>query len=536
VTQDGPAHVYNAQILAWSFDPQSPFQSIYTIAWQPIPNWAGQLALAGLVAAVPAWVADRVMTTVTLVGFAASVLWLRWRVARSADMRVAALLAALLAMNLAWVLGFFSFLLGACLFPITLGIWWPYRDRLGGGRIAVISALLTLGYFCHLVSLGLTVLGLIVLSLFDFPRDSSGYHWRYRLRRLAWTSVSFIPLVLLGFLYLRIARQGGPMHPVWDNLSSPWSPQAWAARLGWADPLTLAIKDGLPFTERVGPAFAFFAPATWLFVALVSWWYGQITSPPPGPARDPASRHADQPGPRCVGEAEASGDRRAWLMLAALLIAGGVVGPDSLGPAHGEFLPQRAILLGLVALVPVFDVDLARWPGLITTAALAAAVVLQSAVVWDYARYSDRTAGQIIGAGDLVGRNQRIVTQLTTSRGRFRANPLLHAENWLGVDTSNVVWNNYETLHYYFPVQFKAGIDRPHPGDLELVSIHEDPKEQADRLRDWERILCRAADSIDVVLVWKSNERLDAITRRWFDLVGRRGDVQIYRRSPRPSP
>ena len=90
-----------------------------------------------------------------------------------------------------------------------------------------------------------------------------------------------------------------------------------------------------------------------------------------------------------------------------------------------------------------------------------------------------RTAGQIIRAGKLVGRGQRIVTLLVRSRGRFRANPLLHAENWLGVDTGNVVWNNYEALHYYFPVQFRPEIERPHPGDLELVSIHEDPKDKA---------------------------------------------------------
>ena len=72
------------------------------------------------------------------------------------------------------------------------------------------------------------------------------------------------------------------------------------------------------------------------------------------------------------------------------------------------------------------------------------------------------------------------------SRGRFRTNPLLHAENWLGVDTGNIIWNNYETLHYYFPVQFRPGIERPHPGDLELVSIHEDPSDEMARLRDWE--------------------------------------------------
>ena len=61
--------------------------------------------------------------------------------------------------------------------------------------------------------------------------------------------MSFVPLLGLGFFYLQAARRNGPMRPVWENLSNPWSPAAWGARLGWVDPITLAIKDGLPFTE-----------------------------------------------------------------------------------------------------------------------------------------------------------------------------------------------------------------------------------------------------------------------------------------------
>jgi len=536
VTQDGPAHVYNAQILAWSFDPRSPFRSVYRIDWQPIPNWAGHLALAGLVAALPAWVADRIMTSVTLAGFAAATLWLRWRVAGASGLRVAALLSALLAMNFTWLLGFTSFLLGACLFPITLGIWWPGRDRPGAARIAALSALLILGYFCHLVSLGLTVFALVILSVSGSIPDGTGNPWRHRLARLARTSVSFIPLVVLGYLYLRIAWRAGPMHPVWQSLSSSWSPLAWGwARLEWTDPLTLAIKNGLPFTERAGTAFLLFAPVVWLSGALILWSisssYQRIAARPGVPGLQPEDTDIDRHAASCRGEAGRRDDRNGWMILSTLLIAGGVAAPDSLGAAHGQLLPQRVVLLGLVALVPVFDVDPRRWPGLITTMALGGAVILQSAVVWDYARYSDRTAGQIIRAGDLVGRDQRIVSLLVTSRGRFRANPLLHVDNWLGVDTGNVVWNNYETLYYYFPVQFKAGIKRPHPSRLELISTHEDPEEELARLHDWKLLLARYADSIDVVVVWKSDDRLDAITKCWFDLAGRRGDVQVYRRN-----
>jgi hypothetical protein len=467
---------------------------------------------------------------VTLVGLAAAALWLRRRVAGRCGTVAAPLLAALLAMNMPWLFGFTSFLLGACLFPITLGVWWEGRDRLSAVRITALAVLLVLAYFCHLVSAGLTVVGLVILSLASPFPDGTGRDWPHWLARLVRTCASFIPLAALGLLYVQIARRGGSMHPSWYNLPKSWSPADWETRLGWVDPITLAIKVGLPFTERAAPVWIVLSPVLWLTGALICWWYGRAISGRRTHTHAATGEAEDAPEPPSSGVAASRRDQLAWILLAGLLILGGLIGPDSLGPAHGEFLPQRLVLLGLVALVPTFDVDAARWSGRATVAALAIAVIVQSAIVWDYARYCDQSAGQIIRAGDLVGRDQRIATVLVTTRSRFRANPLLHAENWLGVDTHNIVWNNYETLHYYFPVQFKPGIDRPFPGDLELLSLQENPPDGTKRLRVWTEILSRHADSIDAVLIWKRSLPLEEITKCWFDLVERRGDVQVFHR------
>ncbi|HZW30776.1 MAG TPA: hypothetical protein VFF52_08725, partial [Isosphaeraceae bacterium] len=217
---------------------------------------------------------------------------------------------------------------------------------------------------------------------------------------------------------------------------------------------------------------------------------------------------------------------------AALLILGGLTGPDAMGADHGAYLPQRVVLCGLVALAAVVDVDLRRWSGRAVAAGLVWAVILQSAIVWDYALYCNRTAGQIIQARDAVGCNRRVVVLPATIRSRFRANPLLHAGNWLGVDSGNVVWNNYETRHYYFPVQFRPGLDRPHPDELERVALHDDPRQAADRRRDWEHILARHRDVIDRLVLYKTDPCLDVITERWFSLVERRGEVRVFARDP----
>jgi hypothetical protein len=517
VTQDGPAHVYNAQILVASIgsggviESLSPWHDVFTVRWQPIPNWSGSLLLAALVAYLPEWLADRIMTSATLVGFASAILWLRYRVAGARGLPVAALISALLSLNMAWLFGFASFMLGACLFPITLGVWWPGRDRLSPARLATLGALLTLGYFSHLVSLGLTVLGLVCLSITAPFAEGEEDRGQKRFSRLARTCTSFIPVIVLGLWYLRIATHRAPMQPVWTHLADLWSVRAWIARLEWVDPLSLAIRDGLPFTDREGLGYVVCAPVVWLSVALLFWTCALVKA------------WWQQPVKR---------GRQGWLVLAVSLIVAGIIGPDSMGEAHGDYLPQRIVLLGLVAGVPIFDVDLSRWWGRVTIVALSAALLLQSAIVWDYALYSDRTAGQIIGSRDAIDDGQRVVAVLTSTRSRFRANPLLHAVNWLGVGTGNVIWNNYETLHYYFPVQFRPGLDRPRPDDLEWVSLHDDPSETVARVHAWETLLAEHAASIDVIVCWKRDPGLDAITARWFDRSESRGDVQIFRKKP----
>ena len=43
--------------------------------------------------------------------------------------------------------------------PATLAVWWGGREWFGSVRALGLSAMLVLGYFCHPISLGLTILG-----------------------------------------------------------------------------------------------------------------------------------------------------------------------------------------------------------------------------------------------------------------------------------------------------------------------------------------------------------------------------------------
>lgn len=503
VTQDGPSHLYNAHVLARSFDPASPFREAFTVRREPLPNWAGHLTLMVLATALPPRAADRAMTTLTLVGLAASTAWLRWRVAGWRGMPAAAVLAVVLALNVAWLLGFAGFLLGASLFPVTLGVWWSGR---GGGfsarRAGVLAGLTILGYFCHLVSLGLTAFGLVVLELAT-PGPS-------RRGRAAATAAGLLPMGPLGALYLGLMRRGGGgLAPVWRHLARPLSPRSWVAQLTWVDPVSLARKDVLPLVEGLAsPGFWLLAPVLWLAAGIGLAGLAALATG--------ARRRAER-------------ERLGWWVLAGALLALGVAGPDTLGASHGDYLPQRVLLLALVALVPVLRFDPGGWLGRLAVLGVVGAWLVQSAFVWDYARTSQRTAGVVLRAAGAVGTRQRVATLLIDVPTRFRANPLLHVDCALGVGAGNIVWSDYETRHYYFPVRFRDGLDRrPDPADLERIALTDGP----DRARLWGRLLASHHRVIDVVLVWGRDPALDALNARYFQTVFTDGPVRVLRPAP----
>ena len=502
VTQDGPAHLYSARIINASLRPPSPFEGTFAVAWQPLPNWAGHLATMASVASLPPLAAGRAVAALTLIGLASGVVWLRWAVAGPRGLWVASILAVLLGLNVTWLLGFTSFLLGAALVPVTLGIWWGGREWFGPGRALALAALLVLGYFCHPIGLGLTAGGLGVLAALT-PGLEKG-------RRAAWTASSLLPLVPLGLAYRSMTKAGGGLEPTWDQLSHPWSVRAWVGQLGWVDPISLAAKTFRPFDEAPSAANGLISPALWTLAALAL--LALATRP-------------------------RENDRRGWLVLAALLLAAAYFGPDTLGVKHGHYLPQRVALLGLVALVPWLDLAADRWSARLAAGILAAALAVQSAFVWDYALACRDRVGPILRAGLDLPAKARVGTLLVGIKGRFRSNPLLHADCLIGASSDIVFWTNYETVHYYFPVRVRPGLDHPVATAFEKVAILDGPAEAGARARLWSEVLEQHGGSIDALIEWGEDPTLDAITARGYRETSRQGPARVWSRAAKaPDP
>jgi hypothetical protein len=163
---------------------------------------------------------------------------------------------------------------------------------------------------------------------------------------------------------------------------------------------------------------------------------------------------------------------------------------------------------------------------------LTAAVVLQSAFVWDAAIRSNRAIEPIIAMKSALRPGDRMGTLLIGSRSPTRSSPLLHADCLLGAETGAIVWANYESAYYYFPVQVRRGIPHPPILEFEEISRMDDPSEAADRANRWRRLLLSHAGEIDTVMVWGTVLERDRLGFRPLDPTHRHGPVQILRRQP----
>lgn len=512
VTVDGPAHTYNAYILIQLLKPNSSFGDLYTVRSYFLPNVGGHFLLMGLMSIFSGRTADRFIISLTFVGFASSIVWLRWQVAGRKGIEMVIPLSVVLGLNWMWTMGFYNFLLGGCLFSVTLGIWWAGRETMRLWRAVALAGLLVVGYLCHLVTLGLTVVALMVLAL-----TTSRENW---LRRCIWTGLSLIPLIPLIVIYHGLMRQGGEAHATWTAISKTFSLGKYIKHLLANDPIRIIKIDSLPFVESHSPWFILLSPAVLVTVAILLLVATTIFA-----QRKVSNRPA--------------ASRRAWAILPLILFIGWLIGPDDFGEAHGLFLRERVLLLGLVSLVPILVFDLKMVSARLALVILATATAFQIAATWDYALSSNRWASDFVQAKPHLGTGQRVKTLLVFGfddskiTGHFRDSPLFNLSDLFGVDTENIIWDNYEAISYIFPVGYRDELTRKQASkmvNMRLVFPNSNDV-AAKRLDEWSQLLAGSHTSIDMLVVWGNDPTLNDINKQWYDPnpVFEGGKIRVFR-------
>jgi hypothetical protein len=447
VTQDGPAHLYSAEVLRAAAAGQ--IHPAFEIRRQPIPNVLGHLLLALISSVFGPFGADRALLIVTSAGLAAAVVFLRHETRGEAGLLWIAPYAAFISLNRMWLMGFYSFLLGCSLFAVTGALCWRWRLSATPVRLVAISALLLAGYLAHPVTLGATLLALVVIAA------------RTGRRLLAGTAVAAVPATGLMLWYLATASGHGAIRPEW-NLG-----QAFAPRFFF-----IAQSDSLPFTIMQSPLFGVVAGPTLFAAAVVLMaWKG------------------------------AWREGRPFAIVTGLLLAAALLGPEALGQEHGSFLRQRLLGLAAISVVPLWNFP-PRFR-IATGGLLLAALLMQAAHLAGYSRHADAVVRDLLAREAEVGDQASVLPIIVSGRTPYRASPEEHAGNLLGLKLSRTVWGNYEGEIYYFPVAYRVPLATCPDEQLPLydgMDLEVLPKRQQWRVR---RFVCSAvlnADRLDTLV------------------------------------
>jgi hypothetical protein len=390
----------------------------------------------------------------------------------------------------------------------------------------LLAGLLVAGYLCHPLTSGLTGLALIILAAASPTRK-----WR---RNIAWTLTSILPTVLLVYLNRNLVSSTSS-HVHWAGLTDPLSVRAWLVYIRAADITPLAHSGpNIFFSHAVSSWSHLPAVTTWSLLGLMLLSIAAFVSAgdSPTPARGTAAMCRDV---FARGKKLLRAPTRAWFVVSTILIVCALFGPADLGEGQGAFLRQRFLLLGLATALPLLKTRAVRAGhanaiARFGFAALLLGCVIQLFILWGYGRASNEVASDFMRAKPYTGIGQRVAVLTIEPDLDYEPRPLLHLADLFGVQTGNIIWNNYAAALRYFPVRFRD----PSNCDVFLVRgipDFETAQIKQDDLDDWEELASEIEGKTDVLVVWGTSRELDEINSEWFgdEPVFEDGQIRVFR-------
>jgi hypothetical protein len=164
-SMDGPAHLYNANIIHYLIKGNTALNEFYSLNQLPVPNWISHFMLAVFRFVMPAWLAEKVLVILYVSGMALSFRYLIREL--NPGNTSSSILVFPFIYSFLFHLGFYSFCISFILYFGATGYWMRIRDAEKFKNYFMLFVLITLTYFSSVLTyafLGVT-LGVYVLFL-----------------------------------------------------------------------------------------------------------------------------------------------------------------------------------------------------------------------------------------------------------------------------------------------------------------------------------------------------------------------------------
>jgi hypothetical protein len=467
-TQDGPGHQALAFILRQYDQPDAGIlRQYYLPNREALPNWFVFFLMSRALAIVSVPMAEKILLTAYVFLLPLAVRY----ALRAIDPRAAFLsvLAFPFTYNFLFHMGFFNFCFSLAAFFFTLGFWLRAPEKMTLPRTAGLALLVLWVYFCHPVTLVMTVAALLVLAGWRMLVElRAGTERPFAARDLLagarkWLlgpALACLPaLVLMASFVGRRAGAKVSMLPLWVKVKHLAGLYSLASLSRW--------------TILLAAVFAL------LFYAVSLGCLRARGRRPP-----------------------AMGDGLLLVAIISALIY--FAAPSEL--AGGGFINHRLNLFPFLALILWFGTfEHPAWRrGSIEIAAAGIALAFLGVFAWTYARI-DRGLSEIVAAGGRIEPDHTLLFLSFAHQGEepggrplvFRTAPFLHASGYIAARKRLVDLSLYEASEDYFPLYFEPHLD----SYRHLATVHLGIETVPPRV-DLLGYSKRTGGRVDYVLLW----------------------------------
>lgn len=208
LTQDGPAHLYNAALLQNLFSPaRSGIDSLYRLNPMPVPNWGSEAGLAILMRLFGPTNAEKLLVSAYLLFFCAGFVYLLRSLRDDADFL--APLGIVFANNFLLGMGFYNFCCSTAIFLFAFGYWLRRREAFGRRQFAALAGFGVLAYFTHIFGflmieffIGVMAVSYALPELLS-PGQRGSRPWSKVLQPIVLPQLALAPCLVAAAVFLR---------------------------------------------------------------------------------------------------------------------------------------------------------------------------------------------------------------------------------------------------------------------------------------------------------------------------------------------
>jgi hypothetical protein len=435
-TLDGPAHQYNARLIAHLLQGDAPLLSAYfEFNREALPNWTGHLFLLFFNLFLPSFLAEKALLLCYVIGLPLTFRYLSTGL--HPENKFLTYLIFPFIYSYFFLMGFYNFNLAIVFLFLAVGYWIRLVEKPGGLRYAIMFILIAGTYLSHIFVFFILVMS---LGLCELPRlfskiDSRPYGMR--LRKMLTLFLLTFPLILLSCFYLY-------HHSVPRKDYLP-------ARQLTNYILNMSPLIGFSYTDQV---FCSRSVAVLMLLLTVTALSLRIR------------RSSSQQNTTTAGKSTLFTKGDSWLTLFLILLLLYYVLPDSDGNAG--FVSMRLCLLVFLALAVWLSFQ--KFPlWIVLPAAAAALIIFQAQLRFNYWKTAKLSPiAQECHEASLQIKPNTLIMPLDFSGNWVMS----HFSNYLGHEKAVVILENYEASTGYFPLMFnnRGTFRKPLIGDNPMNS------------------------------------------------------------------